>query len=346
MLDEPRLQRVGQREAPVRGAATDTYGVVASVAYRDGRPLGRVELDDISEVVRQPDTFIWLGLHEPDDALLQKMQEEFGLHELAIEDARNAHQRPKLEAYGDSLFVVVKTAQIVDDVIQYGETHFFVGPHFLVSIRHGCSQGYLGVRDRCEARPEMLAKGPGFVLYALLDFIVDNYQPIVARFEAAFDELEAHIFRGRFDQSAIERLYDLKIQLLELRNAAVPIEDVCMQLMRFHPEMIPKDIRAYFRDIHDHVVRVTETLDNLREMLTTAMQVNLALVSVKQNEVVKGLAGWGAILAIPTVMFSLYGMNFRWMPELQWHFGYPVTVGATLVACLLLHRKLKRSGWL
>lgn len=348
MLDEPQLQRVGDRTAPPAPPAEGDIvrGVVTSAAYRAGRSLGSVALDDIRNVVVQPDTFVWLGLHEPDEALLTKLQTEFGLHELAIEDARNAHQRPKLEAYGDTLFVVVKTARIVDDIIEYGETHFFVGPHFLVSVRHGCSQGYVAVRERCEGRPEMLAKGPGFALYAVLDFIVDNYQPIVARFEAAFDELESHIFRDRFDQMAIERLYDLKIQLLELRNAAVPIEDVCMQLMRFHPEMIPKDMRAYFRDIHDHVVRITETLDNLREMLTTAMQVNLALVSVRQSEVTKALAGWGAILAIPTVLFSLYGMNFRWMPELQWHFGYPITVGTTLVACLLLYRKLKRSGWL
>lgn len=346
MPDEQQLRNPAARPGHAYRSGDDTRGVVASVAYRDGKSLGTIALDDISEVVKDPNTFVWLGLHEPDTALLKKMQEEFSLHELAIEDALYAHQRPKLEAYGDTLFVVVKTAQIEDDAIAYGETHFFVGPHFLVSIRHGCSQGYLGVRERCEERPEMLVKGPGYVLYALLDFIVDNYQPIVARFEQAFEELESHIFRGRFDQLAIERLYDLKTELLELRNAAVPIEDVCMQLMRFHPEMIPKDIRAYFRDIHDHVVRVTETLDNLREMLTNAMQVNLALVTVRQNEVVKGLAGWGAILAIPTVTFSLYGMNFRWMPELQWHYGYPTTVGATLLACTLLYRKLKGSGWL
>jgi magnesium transporter len=332
--------------AATGGADGDATGVVASVAYRDGRSLGRVELEDVSEVVGQPNTFIWMGLHEPEPALLKEVQAEFGLHELAVEDASKAHQRPKLEAYGDSLFIVVKTAQIVDADIVYGETHFFIGPHFLVSIRHGCSQGYLGVRNRCEEHPDMLAKGSGYALYALMDFIVDNYQPVVARFEDEFDDLESTIFRGEFDQHTIERLYGLKTRLLQLRNAAVPIEDICMRLMRFHPELIPKDLRAYFRDVHDHVVRVTETIDSLREMLTNAMQVNLALVSVRQNEVVKGLAGWGAILAIPTVTFSLYGMNFRVMPELQWQFGYPVTIGATLVACVLLHRKLKRAGWL
>ena len=320
--------------------------VINSVAYRDGKRVATVTLDDISEVIKQPHTFIWVGLHEPDAALLKKMQEEFGLHELAIEDASKAHQRPKIEAYGESLFIVVKTAQILAEKIEYGETHFFVGANFLVSVRHGCSQGYAEVRDRCEARPSMLAKGSGYALYALLDFIADNYQPIVARFEMEFDKLESDIFKGQFDQLAIERLYDLKIKLLELRNAAVPIEDICLQLMRFHQELIPKDMRAYFRDIHDHAARLIETLDNLREMLTTAMQVNLALVTVRQNEVVKRLAGWGAILAVPTVVFSLYGMNFKAMPELEWRFGYPLAVLSTIVACFALHRNLKRSGWL
>ena len=342
----PQHDLLPQPVAHAGESADDPIGVVASVAYRDGRSLGPIEVEDVSEVVTQPNTFVWMGLHEPDPALLKEVQEEFGLHELAIEDASNAHQRPKLEAYGESLFIVVKTAQIVDADIVYGETHFFVGPHFLVSIRHGCSQGYLRVRDRCEERPEMLAKGSGYALYALLDFIVDNYQPIVARFEAEFDDLESTIFKGDFDQQTIERLYALKTRLLELRNAAEPIEDICTQLMRLYPELIPKDMRAYFRDVYDHVVRVTKALDNLREMLTNAMQVNLALVTVRQNEVVKGLAGWGAILAIPTVMFSLYGMNFRVMPELQWQFGYPVVIGTTLIACALLHKKLKRSGWL
>jgi len=320
--------------------------VINSVAYREGVRLADIDLDAISDVIKEPNTFVWVGLHEPESALLKKMQEEFGLHELAIEDARDAHQRPKIETYGDSLFIVVKTAEIIDERVEYGETHFFVGANFLISVRHGCSQGYMRVRDRCEDRPQMLAKGPGYALYALLDFIVDNYQPIVARFEAEFDVLESDIFKDQFDNLALERLYDLKIKLIGLRNAVVPIEDICMQLMRFHPELIQKDIRAYFRDIHDHVVRISETLDNLREMLTTAMQVNLALVTVRQNEVVKRLAGWGAILAVPTVVFSLYGMNFKAMPELDWRFGYPAAVGATLIGCGLLYRKLKHSSWL
>ncbi|HEY3698011.1 MAG TPA: magnesium and cobalt transport protein CorA [Spongiibacteraceae bacterium] len=320
--------------------------IVNSVAYRDGKRLGEVAIDAISDVVKEPHTFVWVGLHDADPSLLLKMQEEFDLHELAIEDALKAHQRPKLESYGSSLFIVVKTAQMLDERVNYGETHFFVGANFLVSVRHGCTQGYAQVRERCEAAPPMLAKGPAYALYALLDFIVDKYQPVVAHFEREFDTLEGDIFKGQFHSAAIERLYDLKTQLHMLRNAVTPIEDITLQLTRVHADMIPKEMNPYFRDVHDHVARVIATLDNLREMLTTAMQVNLALVTVAQNEVVKRLAGWGAVLAIPTVIFSLYGMNFRVMPELNWRFGYPLVVGGTAIGCSLLYRKLKRSGWL
>lgn len=337
--------------------------IVNSVAYRQGKRLGTIALADISEMVVDPHTFVWLGLHEVDAGVLAKVQEEFSLHELAIEDASKAHQRSKLETYGDTLFIAVKTAQIrthsgnEDKVaatadesdepeIEYGETHFFIGQNFLVSVRHGNAQGYADVRRRCEDVPEMLAKGPAYALYALLDFIVDNYHPIVELLTEEFEVLESDIFTRKFDHSAIERLYALKRKLLQLRNAVLPTEDICQQLARLHPELIHKDLRAYFRDIHDHVARTIETLDNLREMLTTAMSVNLALVTVGQNEVVKRLAGWGAILAVPTVVFSLYGMNFRHMPELDWQPAYPLLLASTLLACVLLHRKLKKSGWL
>ncbi|MDB6063174.1 MAG: corA, partial [Verrucomicrobiaceae bacterium] len=320
--------------------------VVNSVAYRHGKRVGPVTIDDISEVVKIPDTFIWLGLHEADPSLLVKVQEEFGLHELAVEDALKAHQRPKIETYGDSLFIVVKTAQMLDEKITYGETHIFVGKNFLISVRHGCSQGYVHVRARSEEKPQMLAKGPAYALYALLDFISDNYQPVVSHFEKAFEGLEGDIFKGVFNNDTLERLYDMKIELLQLRNAVAPIEDVCLQLMRLHHDLIPKDMGAYFRDVHDHAARIISTLDNLREMLTAAMQVNLALVQMRQNEVVKRLAGWGAVLAVPTVVFSLYGMNFEVMPELHWHFSYPVVLAATAGICIFMYRKLKESGYL
>ncbi len=338
--------------------------VVNSVAYRNGKRLADIPLREISEVIKEPNTFVWLGLHESDASVLLQIQEEFSLHDLAIEDARKAHQRSKIENYGDSLFIVVKTAQRrsesgaaagmpkddeqagKDCAIEYGETHLFVGLNFLVSVRHGNAHGYADVRKRCEEKPEMLSKGPAFALYSLLDFIVDNYQPIVGQLSQEFDALEVNIFKGQFDQLSIEGLYELKIKLLELRQAALPLEDICLQLMRLHPEIIHKDLRAYFRDIHDHVARTIETLDGLREMLTTAMSVHLALVSVRQNEIVKRLAGWGAILAVPTVVFSLYGMNFTHMPELSWPYAYPAMLLGTLAVCGIFYRKLKKAGWL
>jgi len=215
-----------------------------------------------------------------------------------------------------------------------------------VSVRHGDSAGYAIVRERCEETANLLSKGPGFALYAILDFVTDNYQPIIERLEDEFDKLEEGIFKSDFDRLVIGRIYELKRQLLELRNAALPVGDIASELMRFHDDLIAKELRAYFRDVKDHVSRLVGVADNMREMLNSAMQVNLALVGVSQNEVVKRLAGWGAILAVPTVVFSLYGMNFKNMPELNWTYGYPAAVGFTVVACFLLYKRLQKTGWI
>ncbi|MGO4307946.1 magnesium and cobalt transport protein CorA [Cupriavidus sp. RAF12] len=320
--------------------------IVNCAAYRQGRKLGKVEFEAIADVLAEPGTFIWLGLHEPDLPLLRKVQQAFGLHDLAVEDALDAHQRPKLESYGDSVFVVLNTAQLIGEEVVVGETHLFVGPNYVVSVRHGASTSYAPVRERCEQDPQGLSNGPAYVLYALMDFVVDHYLPIVTHLEDTFETLEQDIFRDEFDRASIERLYQIKRQVLRLRNAVYPVEDICSQLIRLHDALVPKELRAYFRDIEDHCSRVVRTLDVVREMLTTAVQVNLALVTVGQNEVVKRLAGWGAILAIPTVVFSLYGMNFSFMPELKFHYAYPTVVGVTALACGGLWRKLHRSGWI
>jgi magnesium transporter len=320
--------------------------IVNCIAYRSGRSLGDIPLDDISEVLKEPDTFVWLGVHEPDTALLRKVQEEFSLHDLAIEDALHAHQRSKLETYGDSLFTVLDTAQLVNDEVRFGETHLFTGRNYIVTIRHGSSVSYAPVRQKCETAPHRLALGPGYALYSIIDFIVDNYQPVAARLQARFQELEDTIFEKTFDQESIQELYRLKGELVRLRDAISPINDICSQLIRFHEDVVRKELRPYFRDIEDHVSRIIRNVDTIREMLTTAIQVNLALVTVGQNEVVKRLAGWGAILAIPTVVFSMYGMNFKFMPELGGRFAYPLVVGATAVACLLLYRRLVRAEWI
>jgi magnesium transporter len=328
--------------------------IINSIAYQQGKRVREIALEDISDVLKDGEfsqgakalgSFIWLGLHEPDEPMLAKIQEEFQLHDLAIEDAHHAHQRPKLETYGDSIFMVLKTAHPGAYQVIYGETHLFMGAHFLVSVRHGCPTGYTKVRARCEANPEMLKKGPGFALYALIDFIVDHYHAIMTQLEADFNELEVDIFKGEFDREVIEKVYDLKRELLMLRNAALPVNEMCNELMRFHEDIVPKELRVYFRDVQDHVTRLVSSVDGMREMLTTALQVHLALVGVMQNEIVKRLAGWGAILAIPTVIFSLYGMNFQGMPELSKPYGYPVVLGVTLLASVVMYRRLKQQAW-
>jgi magnesium transporter len=320
--------------------------VVNCVAYRNGERAGDVRLEDISDVIKAPDTFIWLGLHEPMLPLLLKIQEEFGLHELAIEDAQSAHQRPKIEEYGEGVFIVLHTVQWWDNEMRLGETHLFVGRNYLISIRQGASHPYTKVRARCESLPQRLAKGPGFALYGIMDFVVDHYLPIVDGFGKRFEQLEADIFRDRFDRDTIARLYDLKQELLDLQNAAAPVIDICSQLMRFHQNLVPKDLHPYFRDIQDHAARVTKATDDLREMVTDAMQVNVALMSLRQNEVVKALASWAAIAAVPTVVFSMYGMNFESMPELKSPYGYPLSLAVTGLACAWLYRRLRRTGWL
>jgi magnesium transporter len=222
----------------------------------------------------------------------------------------------------------------------------FVAPRFFMTVRHGPSVTYSKVRERLETTPVRLARGPAMAAHGVMDFVVDNYGPIAVTLEDRFEKFEMDLFTGRYSRETIERLYDLKRELLVLRGAAAPVLDITDGLIRFHNDLIPKDARVYFRDIHDHVIRLLSAIDETREMLTAAMQVNLALVSVEQNESVRRLAGWGAIMAIPTVVFSLYGMNFKDMPELASPYGYPVVLAVVAVVCLWLYRRLKHFGWL
>jgi magnesium transporter len=321
--------------------------VVNCAAYASGQRVADVEVKDISEVLKQVDRFIWIGLHEPEEELLRQVQREFGLHDLAIEDAHRAHQRPKLERYGDSLFVVLHAAQMDREHrrIHFGETHLFVGPKYVVSVRHGSSLSYAEVRTRCETTPQLLCNGPGFVLYALMDLIVDQYFPIVDVLEDELEELEEEIFGEAFSRESTQRIYHLKRQLLEVKRAVSPLVDMCNRLIRFDLELIPEDTRPYFRDVYDHVIRINEIVDTQRELLTTAFEANLSLTAGAQNEVMKRLAGWAAIIAVPTMIAGVFGMNFEFIPELKWHLGYPLVVGLMLGACGFLYFHFKRSGW-
>jgi magnesium transporter len=322
--------------------------VVNSVAYADGRRVGDVAIPDISEFLKRPGIFVWVGLHDPSPELLQEIQKEFGLHDLAVEDARRAHQRPKLEQYGDSIFVVLRPAILTSDQqrVELGETHLFVGPRYVVSIRHGDTPGYAAVRTRCESTPGLLAKGPGFVLYAVMDFIVDQYFPVLDTLGDQLERLEDEIFSETFDRKTVQRIYDLKRNLVEVKRAVSPLVDVCNRLVRFDMPLIPEDTRPYFRDVYDHAIRINEQVDTLRELLTGALEAHLSLTAVSQNDAMKKLAGWAAIIGVPTMVAGVYGMNFRFMPELEWPYGYPTVMAGMLAVCVYLYYRFKRSGWL
>lgn len=321
--------------------------VVNCAAYtRDGQRLD-IALEQVSDVLAVDDgSWVWVGLHEPDEALLDQLQEEFDLHDLAVEDAHHAHQRPKIEAYGNSLFIVVHTAQALRGHVAFGETHVFMGPRYLLTVRHGASLSYAPVRSRCEREPELLAMGPSYGLYAVLDFVMDNYLPIVDEFSEKLNDLEQDIFAESFSRVTVIKLYELKRELTRLRLAVAPMQDITGQLTRVHTGIVGEEMRLYFRDVFDHTLRVNDATDTLREMLTAAMSVNLALVAVAQGEVVKRLAGWAALLAAPTLIASWYGMNFQHMPELGGPFSYAILVGVTAAIIGGLFVVLRRAKWI
>ncbi|KFN47976.1 magnesium and cobalt transport protein CorA [Arenimonas metalli] len=325
----------------------DPACVVNCVRYgRDGSRRD-LTLDEISDVLAVDDgSFVWVGLYEPEEALLDKLQEEFDLHDLAVEDAHHAHQRPKIEAYGNSLFIAVHTAQALDGKVSFGETHMFVGTRYLVTVRHGTSLSYSTVRARCEREPELLALGPTYGLYAVLDYIVDNYMPIVDEFRDQLNDLEQDIFAESFSKQTVRKLYELKRELTRLRLAVAPMQDITGQLTRVHTQMVGEEMRLYFRDVFDHTLRVNDATDTLREMLTAAMSVNLALVTVAQGEVVKRLAGWAGLLAAPTLVASWYGMNFEHMPEVGGRYSYGILIGVTAAIVGGLFILLRRARWI
>lgn len=332
---------------PRMSGSSPPPSVVNCAAYdREGRRRD-IGLDAISDVLAVDDgSFVWLGLYEPDEVILDKLQEEFGLHDLAIEDAHNAHQRPKIEAYGHSLFVVIHTAQTVDSHIRFGETHAFIGPRYLVTIRHGASASYAGARARLEREPELLQHGPGAGLYAVLDTVVDNFTPIIEEFNHALNELEQDVFSEDFRKGTVQRLYELKRELTRFRMAVSPLQDILDQFAHGRSALIDEEIQLYFRDVHDHAVRINEATDTLREMLTAAMTVNLSLVTVRQGEILKRLGAWAALLAAPTLITGWYGMNFVHMPEFAGRYSYWILIGAVAAICIGLYAMFKRAKWL
>ena len=338
----------GISQSPTLREVSERPGVINCASYANGVRVANVEIADISEELKHEDRFVWVGLFEPDEQLLREIQEEFGLHDLAIEDAHSAHQRPKLEQYGDSLFVVLRTAHLAGEPqhVEFGETHVFVGPRYVVSVRHGSLKSHVGLRARCEASQHLLAKGPGFVLYALMDFVVDQYCPILEELEEKVVELEEVVLDEKFIQQTTSRIYHLKRELLSIKRAVSPLVDISSRLMRFDLDLIPEDTKPYFRDVYDHAMRINEMADTLREVLATALDANLSVISVSQNKDTKRLAAWAAIIAAPTAIAGIYGMNFQFMPELGWRYGYEAILGGMAVLCGGLWVGFKRSGWL
>jgi magnesium transporter len=322
--------------------------VIDCAAYCGGSRVADLGIDQIRGALSRDDQFVWLGLYEPEQDVLRKIQQQFGLHDLAVEDAYNAHQRPKLELYEDSLFVVLRTTHMSasSHQLEFGETHVFLGRNYVVTVRHGSLRSHIGVRHRCESTPHLLSKGPGYVLYALMDFVVDQYLPVVQQIEEEVEELEEVIFSQTDTGDATSRIYRLKRDLLSLRRAVTPLVEVCNRLMRFDLPHIPEDTRLYFRDVYDHIVRLNETIDAQRELLTTALEAHLSLMSHAQNEHMKRITAWAAMIAVPTMIAGIYGMNFRNMPELQWAYGYHLSIVVMVGACVGLYVGFKRSGWL
>ena len=321
--------------------------IVNCAAYSEGRRKADVKLSDVHEVLKEFNQFVWIGLHEPSEEILEQVQKEFHLHDLAVEDAHTAHQRPKLELYGDSLFVVLRTAQINQQHhIDFGESHFFVGVNFIVTVRHGSSVSYADVRTKCEATPHLLSKGQGFALYALMDFIVEKYYPVVHELEKELENIEDKIFKEKPSRETTEQIYLLKRELLDVKRAVSPLVDICNRLMRFDIKCVSEETRPYFRDVYDNAVRINEMVDNTRELLNTALEANFSLISISQSDVAKKFAGWAAIIAVPTMIAGFYGMNFKFIPETNWPYGFYAVLLFTVGACILLYYFFRRSGWL
>jgi magnesium transporter len=297
--------------------------VINCAAYQGGCRVADIYLNQARNVDTSDGRFVWIGLHEPDQALLHTVQQRFGLHDLAVEDALRAHQRPKLEIYGDTLFIVVRTASLQDRKIRCGETHIFAGRGYVVTVRHGSTTAYKEVRTRCEGAPKMLAMGEGFVVYSIMDFIVDKYFPILQELESEVDALEDTIFSRTSNRPNVERIYEVRHELLLLRRAVQPLQEMCNRMMRFDVPLIDQAMHPYFRDIEDHVIRLVESIDDLRDLLTAALEAHLLLSSAEQNNIIKIFSVAAVVLMppTPTLIASVYGMNFKSMTELEWRYG-------------------------
>jgi magnesium transporter len=322
--------------------------IVDCAVYEEGRRHGgSLELHEALERCRGDEAFAWIGLYEPSEDEFDSVRREFGLHELAVEDAINAHQRPKLEVYDDTLFIVLKTARYVDseEIVELGEILVFLGASFIITVRHGEGTALHDVRERVESRPDLMRCGPGAVLHAIVDRVVDDYAPAIEGLREDIEEVEADVFSPERGSSA-RRIYLLKREVLELTRATAPLVEPVAALAAGRYALVHENVHPYFRDVGDHLVRLNEQLEGFRDLLTSVLTANLSQVTVQQNEDVRKISAVVAIIAVPTMIAGIYGMNFDHMPELGWQYGYPLVLGVMAAVCLALFRYFKRVGWL
>jgi magnesium transporter len=320
--------------------------LINCVAYQEGRKLADITEEQISDYVSRPECFVWVALKDAEAGELAEMQEEFGLHELAVEDAHHGHQRPKIEEYGDSLFVALHNIDIVGEELKVGEVDIFVGPNYVLSIRSRMEVGFTAVRARCEREPELLKYGSGFVLYALMDAVVDRYFPVLDALEVELEHVEERIFSGRSVRANIEALYALKQKLMTLQHAVVPLLEGVGKLYGGRVPHVCAGMQEYYRDVYDHLVRINQSIIGLREMVITAISVNLSMITLQENETTKRLASYAALVAVPTMIAGVYGMNFKHMPELDWVWGYPLAVASMVLIDTHLFFRFRKAKWL
>lgn len=319
--------------------------VVAAFAYADGKRVREVSLDPQSLAPREGE-FLWIGLLEPDEAEMRVLQAQFDLHPLAVEDALHARQMPKVDVYGDQLFVVAKTAHLAADRIEYGETDIFLGRSHIITVRHGSARAHNELRHQLEASPNLLAHGGDYVLHAVLDFIVDGYLPIVDSIEDEILQMEQRALDAFLGRAEVTKIFGLRRELMRFRKLLGPMEQVASHLEHHDLPCVDSEVRLYFRDVRDHIQRVGVLVESLRDILSSVFEISSLLEQQRQGAITRQLASWAAILAVPTAIAGIYGMNFEHMPELRWKYGYFVVVAAIVVICGLLYRRFKRAKWL
>ncbi len=321
--------------------------LINCVAYQDGKRLAEIRPDEIGRYLAMPGVFVWVALLERDATILEELRQQFGLHPLAVEDAQHGHQRPKVEDYGESLFVVLHLLeQDAEGGLRVGEVDVFAGPNYILTIRSRAEQGFQSIRARAESEPELMKLGSGYVLYALIDAVVDRYFPLLDALETQLEGIEDRIFAGSSPRENVEALYALKQALGVFRHAVAPLLEAVDNLYGARAPRVCADMKDDFRDISDHLQRLNQTIESFRDTIATAIAVNLSMISLQENETMKRLASYGALLAVPTMIAGIYGMNFEFMPELGWRFGYWAVIAAMVAIDAWIFYRLRKAKWL